>query len=133
MCTTGVEFELCKSFLPNLLGMVSLCIFVVVQDWYCLIDSLVILHSCVACAFIANTLYVAFIYMYVRLACSYMVFIYSYISHMCSCIVHMLHLLTVTQSNMRDSFMCNIVCCFNDNPTSAPLGDPSMARLPWGL
>ena len=60
LCTTGIGFELCKSFLPNfawtvkyvakiLVGMVSLCIFGVVQDWYCLIGSLVIWHSCVHC------------------------------------------------------------------------------------
>ena len=78
MCTTGIEFELSWSFLLNfagtvkivaklLVGMVSLCIFGVVQDWYCLIDSLVIWHSHVTCVFIANTLYVAFIYMYVSL------------------------------------------------------------------
>ena len=116
-----------------LVGMVSLCIFGVVQDWYCLIGSLVILHSHVTCTFIANTSYVAFIYMYISLVCSYMVFIYSYISHMCSRIVCMLHLLSMTWSHVRNSSMCNMVCCHNDNPTSAPIGDPSMARLPWGL
>ena len=52
-----------------IVGMVSLCIFGVVQDWYCLKDSLVILHSCVTCVFIANTSYMALIYMYISLAC----------------------------------------------------------------
>ena len=114
-----------------LVGMVSLCIFGVVQDWYCLIDSLVILHSHVTCAFIANTSYVAFIYMYISLACLYVVFIYLYVSHMCSCIVHVLHLLSMTQSHVRDRSTCHMVCYCNDNPTSAPIGDRSMARLPW--
>ena len=116
-----------------LVGMVSLCIFGVEQDWYCLIDSLVVLCSHVTCTFIANTLYMASIYMYISLACLYMVFIYPYVSHMCSCIAHMLHLLSMTQSHVRDSSTCNMVCCHYDNPTSAPIGNPSMARLPWGL
>ena len=71
-CTTGIEFELSWSFLPNfagtvkfvakiLVGMLSLCIFGLVQDWYCLIYSLVIWHSCVTCVFIANASYEAFI------------------------------------------------------------------------
>ena len=104
MCTTGVEFELSWSFLPNfagtvkivaklLVGMVSLCIFGVVQDWYCLIGSLVILCSRVTHALIANVSYMAFIYTYVSCACSYMVFIHSYVRHMCSCSVHVLCLL----------------------------------------
>ena len=110
LCTTGVEFEWSWSFLPNfvgtvkivaklLVGMVSLCILSVVHDWYCLIGSLVILHSHDTHMLIANTLYMAFIYMYVSHACSYVVFIYSYISHMCSCIAHVLCLLHM-------SFIC---------------------------
>ena len=50
LCMTGVEFELSWSFLPIfagtvkivakiLVGKVSLCIFGVVQNQYCLIDS----------------------------------------------------------------------------------------------
>ena len=85
------------------------------------------------CTFYANAPYIAFIYMYIRFMSSYVVFIYLYISHLCSCIVHMLCPLSVTWSHVRDSYMCNMVCCHNDNPTSAPIGDPSMARLPWGL
>ena len=112
--------------------MVSLHIFGVVQDWYCLISSLVILCSRVTCMLIANAWYMAFIYMYISLACFYMVFIYSYISHTCSCIAHMLHPLSMTQSHMRHSSMCNMVCCRNDNPTSAPIGYPIVTRLPWG-
>ena len=144
LCTTGVEFELCKSFSAKfagtvkfvaeiLVGMVSLCIFGVVQDWYCLIDSLVILCSRVTCAFIANTSYMAFIYMYISLACSYVEFIYLYVSHTCSCIVHVLHLLSMAWSHVRDCSMCIMVCCWHDNPTSAAIGYPNMARLPWGL
>ena len=75
LCTTGIEFELSWSFLPIfagtvkivaklLVGMVSLCIFGVVQDWYCLIDSSVIWHSHVTCVFIPNTSYMAFIYVH---------------------------------------------------------------------
>ena len=70
LCTTIVEFELSMLFLPNfagtvkfvaknLLGMGSLCLFGVVHDWYCLIDSLVIWHSHVTCVFIANTSYIS--------------------------------------------------------------------------
>ena len=109
--------------------MVSLCIFGVVQDWYCLIGSLVIWHSHVTCVFIANVSYIAFIYIYVSLACSYMVFIYLYISCMCSCIMCALHPLSVTWSHVRDSSTCNIVCCCYNNPISAPIGNPSMLRL----
>ena len=29
--------------------------------------------------------------------------------------------------------MCIIICHRYDNPTNTPSGDPSMARLPWGL
>ena len=104
LCTTAVEFEQSWSFLPNfagtvkivakiLVGIVSLCIFCVVQDWYCLIDSLVIWHSHVTCVFIANTSHMEFFYMYVSLVCSYIVFNYLYVSSMCSCIAFMLHLL----------------------------------------
>ena len=81
MCTIGIEFELSWSFLPNfagtvkivakiLVGMVSICIFGVVQDWYCLIDSLVIWCSHVRCVFVSNASDVAFIYMYISLVCS---------------------------------------------------------------
>ena len=75
--------------------MVFLCIFGVVQVWYCLIGSLVNAHGRVTCALIDNALYVVFIYMYVSCACLYMVFTYLYVSHMCSCVVHVLHLLHV--------------------------------------
>ena len=141
VCTTGVEFELCKSFLPNfagtvkfvakiLVGMVSLCIFGVVQDWHCLIDSLFVWCSHVTCTFIANTLYMAFIYMYISLACSYMGLIYPYVIHMCS---YVACVLCPLWSHLRDSSTCNMVCCHYNNPTSAPIGNPSMVRLPWGL
>ena len=110
LCTTGVEFELSWLFLPNfagtakyvaklLVGMVSLYIFGVVQDWYCLLGSLVIWHGCVTYGFIANALYVAFIYMYVSLACSYVVLNYSYIEHTCSHVACTLHPLST-------SFIC---------------------------
>ena len=56
-----------------MVGMVSLCVSGVVQDWYCLIDSLVIWHSHVTCVFIANTWFMAFIYTYISLVCSYVV------------------------------------------------------------
>ena len=55
-CTTAVEIELCKSFLPDFAGTVkfvskilwewfgngSLCSFGIVHDWNCLIGTLVI-------------------------------------------------------------------------------------------
>ena len=83
----SANFAVTVKFVANsLVGMVSLCIFVVVKDWYCLIDSLVIWHSHVACMFGANASYVAFIYTYVSLVCLYMVYIYPYVSHMCSCV-----------------------------------------------
>ena len=97
---TGVEIELCKSFLPNFagtvkfvakmsVGMGSLCIFGVVQDWYCLIGTLVIWHGCLTCVFIANTLYVACIYMYVS-TCVFICGIYLPIcwSYVFMCYVH---------------------------------------------
>ena len=107
MFTTGVEFELSWSFLPNFagtvkfiaklfMGMVSLCIFGVVQDLYCLIDNLVVWRSHVTCVFIANTSYVAFIYMYISLVCSYVVFNYTYVECTCSCIVCVLHPLSTS-------------------------------------
>ena len=36
-------------------------------------------------------------------------------------------------SSIRDSSMCTIIWHHYDNPTTAPTGDPSMARRPWGL
>ena len=107
LCTTGVEFELSWSFLPNfagtvefvakiLVGMVSLCIFGVVQDWNCLIDSLVIWRSHVTCVFIANASYMAFIYMYISLVCLYMVFNYSNVECTCLCIACALHPLSTS-------------------------------------
>ena len=122
-----------KFIAKSLVGMVSLCIIGVVQDWYCLIDSLVVLCSHVTCVFVANALYMAFIYTYVSLVCLYVVFIYLYVSHTCSCVACVRHLLHMTWSHMRDSSTCNMVCCHNDNPTSTPIGDPSVAGLPWGL
>ena len=120
-CTTAVKSEVCKSFLPNfagtvkfvakiLMGMVPYVFFGVVRDWNCLIGSLVIQCSHLTCIFAGNTLYMAFIYMYISLACSYVVFIYPYVSHMCSCIRCMFHLLSATQSHMGDSSMCSMVC-----------------------
>ena len=114
-------------------GMVSLCIFGVMKDWYHLIDSLDVLCSCVTCEFIASASYMACIYMYVSLACLYMVFIYSYISHKCLYVVHVLHPFSMPQSYVRDTSICNMVCCCNNDPTSAPIGDANVARLPWGL
>ena len=34
---------------------------------------------------------------------------------------------------IRGSSMCIIICPHYDDPTTTPIGDPSMARLPWGL
>ena len=116
-----------------LVGMVSLFIFGVVQVWYCLIGSLVIVRGCVTHVLVANASFMAFIYMYISHVCPYVVFIYSYVSHMCSCIACMLCLSSMTQLLVRDSSKCNMVCCCYDNPTNAPMGNPSMARLPWGL
>ena len=113
--------------------MVSLCIFGVVKVWYCLIGSLVIVCGHVSHVFVANTLYMAFIYMYVSHVCPYVVFISSYISHTCSWIACMLCPSIMSQLLMRDSSTCNMVCCCHDNPTNDPIGDPGMARLPWGL
>ena len=107
--------------------------FGVVQDWYCLIGSLVIWRGRLTCVFIANALYMAFIYMYISLACSYMVFIYPYISHMCSCVTCVFHSLSMTWSHMGDRFTCSMVCCLYNNIASAPIGNPIMVRLPWGL
>ena len=145
-CTTGAEIELCKSFIPDfagtvkfvtkiLVGMGSLCIFGVVQDWYCLIGSLVIWRGHLTCVFIANTSYMAFIYMYISLLCSYVVllFIYLYISCMCSHIMCAFHPLSMTWPRVGDSSTCIMVCCRYDNPTSAFIGDPSVVTLPWGL
>ena len=36
-------------------------------------------------------------------------------------------------SCIRGSSMCIIICRHYDNSTTAPIGDPSMARLLWGL
>ena len=106
--------------------------------WCCaglvlLIGSLVIWHGHLTYVFVANALYMAFIYMYIILACSYVVLIYPYFSCMCLCVMCAFHLLSLTQSHMGDSSTCIMVCCHYDNHTSAPIGNPSMVRLPWGL
>ena len=62
------------------------------------------------------------------------------ITHMfvaCVLVTHMLvtcvHSSCMPWLHIRRSSMCIIIChCYN-NPTTAPRGDPSMARLPWGL
>ena len=113
--------------------MVSLCNLDVVQVWYCLIGSSVIMCGCVTCALVANELFIAFHHLYVSFHHSYVAFIHSYISHVCSYIAHVLHPSSATRSLMKDSSMCNMVCCYYDNPTNAPIGDPGMAGLPWGL
>ena len=107
MCTTGVEFELSWSFLPKfagtvkivakvLVGMVSLCIFGLVQDWYSLIGSSVVWCDHVTCVFVANASYMAFIYMYIIHSCSYVIYNYLYIEHMCLCVVCVLHPLSTS-------------------------------------
>ena len=112
-------------------GNGSLCIVGVVQDWYSLIGSLVIWCGYLTCVFVANSLYVAFIYTYVSLACSYVVFIYLYVSHTCLHIMCVFCLLSATRLHVGDSSRCSMVCCCYYNPTSAPIGNPSMVRLSW--
>ena len=52
------------------------------------------------------------------------------VTHMLVVCVHTSH---VPWSCIRGSSTCSIICrCYND-PTTTPTGDPSMARLPWGL
>ena len=50
-------------------GNGSLYSFGVVQDWCCLIGSLAIQDGHLTCIFVANTLYMAFIYTYISPAC----------------------------------------------------------------
>ena len=115
--------------------MVSLCNLDVVQVWYYLIllGSLVIMHGHVTHVLIANESYISFHHLYISFHDSYTAFIHSYISYACSYIAHVLHPSSTTQSLMRASSTCNMVCCHYDNPTNAPIGDPGMAGLPWGL
>ena len=77
-----------KFVAKTLVGMVSLFIFGVVQDWYCLVDSLVTLGSRVTCTFNANTTYVAFIYMYVSLCVHTALYLFACTLVIC---VHVLH------------------------------------------
>ena len=49
--------------------------------------------------------------------------------HMCLSIAHT-HPLSATQSLMRDSSMCNVVCRHQDSPTKYVTGIPGMAHLP---
>ena len=110
--------------------MVSLCIFGVLQVWYCLIGSLVILHGHVTHKIAANASYMAFIYTYISHACSYMVLIYSDVSHTCLCIACMLHLSSMTWLHVTHSAMCNIVWFRWDNPTRRPDGVPGIVEQP---
>ena len=52
-------------------------------------------------------------------------------------VTHMLvahaHSLWMPWSCIRGSSTCIIICCCYKDPTTAPTGDPSMERLPWGL
>ena len=49
--------------------------------------------------------------------------------HVCPSIAHV-HLLSVTQLLMRNSFMCNVVCLSPGQPTNYLTGIPGMAHLP---
>ena len=147
LCTTGIEYGLRSPTLVNLtkfagtgknlakilVGMLSLCNLDVVHVWYCLIISLVVMIACVTHMLVANESYIAFHHSYISFCHLYIVFNHSYVSQPCSYIVHILHPSSVIQSLMRDSSMCNMVCCHYDNPTNAPICNTSMARLPWGL
>ena len=44
--------------------------------------------------------------------------------------LHVLHLLSATQSLILNVSTCKLVCRRHDDPTNGPTGDPSMARLP---
>ena len=44
--------------------------------------------------------------------------------------VHSFH---APQPHIRGSSTSIIICRRYEDPTTAPIGDPSMARLPWGL
>ena len=68
------------------------------------------IHTLVMCVLVAHTLIVP-------------------VLDVCLFITHV-HSLCAPSSHMRDSSMCNLVCHRYDNPTNAPIGNPSMARLP---
>ena len=38
----------------------------------------------------------------------------------------------MTRSHVGDRSTCIMVSCRYDNPTSAPIGNPSMVRVRWG-
>ena len=63
---------------------------------------------------------------------THMLFLHVHMWYLFTCMstIHV-HALSITWSHMRHSSMCNMVCCHYENPTSAPIGDPSMVRLPW--
>ena len=52
-------------------------------------------------------------------------------------VAHMLvicvHSSCMPWSHIRGRTTCIVICRHYDDPTTAPTGDPSMARLPWGL
>ena len=48
-------------------------------------------------------------------------------------LVTCVHVSCVPWSCIRGSSMCIIICHHYDDPTTAPTGDPIMARLSWGL
>ena len=48
-----------------------------------------------------------------------------FVVHVCSSSASWIHI--------RGSSICIIICHRYINPTTDPTGDPSMARLPWGL
>ena len=52
------------------------------------------------------------------------------VTHMLVMHVHSFHM---PWSHIRGSSKCIIICHRYEDPTTAPIGDPSMARLPWGL
>ena len=52
------------------------------------------------------------------------------VAHMLVVCVHSSH---APWSHIRGISKCMIICRRDDDLTTAPTGDPSMARLPWGL
>ena len=55
---------------------------------------------------------------------------HDFVARMLVTCVHLSHVIWLCR---RGNSMCIIICRHYDDPTTDPTGDPSMARLPWGL
>ena len=82
------------------------------------------------CSLLAHRIWHLFTHTLVLCVHKGYLFTHTLVVHVCALCARFV---SITWSHVGDRSTCIMVCCHYDNPTSAPTGDPSMVRLPWGL